>query len=183
MHCWSHMKKTYILLIVTVMFTVSGCDFFRKLAGRPTSDVIEVRKMEMLADIQQKEMREQEIRDSIAAVRKAEQDSVTARTFLAENKILVLAASRLGGIAKDDLQDGCGYRVILGSFKERSNANKLISKISGTEAAQPHFVTFRNGMIAVAVYPSDRIQDAALGLKRLKDSNVCPSDAWILKTK
>ena len=42
------MKKTYILLALVVMSTVTGCDFFRKLAGRPTSEEIESKRLEII---------------------------------------------------------------------------------------------------------------------------------------
>ena len=114
------------------MFTVSGCDFFRKIAGRPTSDVIEAKRMEMLADIQKKEIREQEIRDSIAAVQKAEQDSVETLQWLKDNGVMIIDASRFGGITADPYLDWeyateSSYRVILGSFRSRANALRLIS--------------------------------------------------------
>ena len=107
------MKKTYMLLLVAVMFTVSGCDFFRKLAGRPTSDVIEAKRMEMLADIQKKEIREQEIRDSIAAVQKAEQDSVETLQWLKDNGVMIIDASRFGGITADPYLDWGGAACVV----------------------------------------------------------------------
>ncbi len=42
------MKQSYILLALAVMMTVTGCDFFRRLAGRPTSEYIEEKKLEIL---------------------------------------------------------------------------------------------------------------------------------------
>ena len=42
------MKQSYILLGLAVMMTVTGCDFFRKIAGRPTSEYIEEKKLEIL---------------------------------------------------------------------------------------------------------------------------------------
>lgn len=185
------MKKTYMLLLVAVMFTVSGCDFFRKLAGRPTSDVIEAKRMEMLADIQNKEIREQEIRDSVAAVRKAEQDSIETLQWLKENGIMIVDVARLGGISADPYLDWeyateSVYRVILGSFKSRANAERLIRNAETENEAMDmalHTIDLGNGMVAVGCCPVDRIYNARLGIEEARHWGICPPGVWILKTK
>lgn len=185
------MKKTYILLLVAVMFTVSGCDFFRKIAGRPTSDVIEAKRMEMLADIQKKEIREQEIRDSIAAVKKAEQDSVETLQWLKDNGVMIIDASRFGGITADPYLDWeyateSSYRVILGSFRSRANALRLISNAEEENSAMDmalHTIDLKNGMIAVGCSPVDHIYNARLGIEEARRWGICPPGVWILKTK
>ena len=42
------MKKTYILLMLALLPFVTGCDFMRKLAGRPTSEEVENMRLEIL---------------------------------------------------------------------------------------------------------------------------------------
>ena len=42
------MKKIMIVLLGLSLFAVTGCDFFRQLAGRPTSADIEARRLEIL---------------------------------------------------------------------------------------------------------------------------------------
>ena len=44
----THMNKVIVLLMGVSLFALTGCDFFRTLAGRPTSEEIEVRKLEIL---------------------------------------------------------------------------------------------------------------------------------------
>ena len=39
------MRKSYILLALTALLMITGCDFMRKLAGRPTSEDIENKKI------------------------------------------------------------------------------------------------------------------------------------------
>ena len=126
--------------------------------------------------------------DSIAAVeaekQKVVQDSVEALTYIAENRVNLHDVARLGGIQKDELTDssqGTRYRVILGSFKDRGNAEKLLHKVSEAGDFWPHLIVLRSGMVAVAACPSDRIQNVVWGLKELSTNDVCPADAWILK--
>ena len=37
-----------MLMVATAMFSLTGCDFFRNLAGRPTSEEIEAMRVEKL---------------------------------------------------------------------------------------------------------------------------------------
>ena len=70
------MKQSYILLALAVMMTVTGCDFFRRLAGRPTSEYIEEKKLEILRAeeaaarerLDSLQQEQQAVRDSIAAL-------------------------------------------------------------------------------------------------------------------
>ena len=183
------MKKSYILLFAVVMTVVTGCDFLRKLAGRPTSDVIEIKRQEMVADLEAKAAREKAIQDSLELVAKYEADSIAALAFLEETNIRIYPASDLGGILEDGLNDftlydGTRYRVVVASFKDKTNADKMVEKIGEAGEAVDlwaHQIRMRNGMIAVAVRPTDRIQGAVGGIDDLKNCGICPPDVWILK--
>lgn len=181
------MKKSVILLMLAVMTLATGCDFFRALAGRPTSEDIQLKRIEIMKS---EEAAVQARLDSIARVekeaRKVLQDSIDAFAYIKENKVLINNASRLGGISRDELDDrsnGDVYRVVLGSFKDKNNALKLMNAVSESGDFMPHLIVMRTGMIAVAACPSARIQNVVCGLKELKDKagELCPADAWILK--
>lgn len=178
------MKKTYILLAMVVMFTVTGCDFFRKLAGRPTSEEIEIKRQEMVADLKAKAVREKEVQDSLVLAAKRVADSLAAVSSLEESNVRVHSDSSLGGIAGDgasEMEVKADYRVIVGSFKDQGNADKMVAKVAAAGNFNPHQVKMRNGMIAVAACPSDRIQEVLSGMDEMKKCGVCPADAWILK--
>ena len=179
------MKKYILPALLALMLVVTGFDFFRMVAGRPTSKDIEKKRIEIM---KAEEAALQARLDSIAAVeaekQKVIQDSVEALTYIAENRVNLHDVARLGGIQKDELTDssqGTRYRVILGSFKDRGNAEKLLHKVSEAGDFWPHLIVLRSGMVAVAACPSDRIQNVVWGLKELKTNDVCPADAWILK--
>ena len=177
------MKKSYILLAAVVMMTVTGCDFFRKLAGRPTSDEIEVKRLEMVADLEAKAARQKAIEDSLALVAKNEADSIEACRYIKENKVRIYEASRLGGIVEDGVRpERYGrYRIVVGAFKDQKNAQKKLTAVGNAGDFAPHFIRMRNGMIAVAACPVDQIQNALAGLKELQSAGACPEDGWILK--
>lgn len=179
------MKKSYILLAVVAMLTVTGCDFFRKLAGRPTSDVIELKRQEMVDDLQLKAARQKAIDDSLVLVAKNEADSIEACRFIKENGVRLYTSASLGGIIHDGLEDSLEearqYRVIVGSFRELANAQKKLMQVQEQGDFWPHFIRMRNGMIAVAACPVDKIQNALSGLQELQGAGACPEDGWILK--
>ena len=181
--CLNDMKKSYILLAAVVMMTVTGCDFFRKLAGRPTSDVIEVKRQEMMADLEAKAARQKAVEDSLALVAKNEADSIEACRYIKENGVRIYTSTGLGGLVEDELPSewyGC-YRVIVGSFRDKDNAQKKLEQIAEAGDFAPHFIRMRNGMIAVGTCPVNQIQNALTGMKELQSVEVCPGDAWILK--
>ena len=178
------MKKSYILLAAVVMMTVTGCDFFRKLAGRPTSDVIEVKRQEMIADLEAKAARQKAVEDSLALVARNEADSIEACRYIKENGVRLYTSSSLGGIVEDGVwpqYDGSRYRVIVGSFRDKGNAQKKLEEVGEAGDFAPHFIRMRNGMIAVGTCPVNEIHYALAGFKELRSAGACPEDAWILK--
>jgi len=183
------MRKSVWFFAIGLMFTVTGCDFFRFVAGRPTTKDIEHKRIEI---IKAEEAALQARLDSIAAVEEAarqlalkdQQDSLDAVSAVEKGSITVIEAARLRGVVKDELSEigrYARYRVIVGSFRDRRNAVSLASRISDIGDYQPHMLTFGSGMVAVAACPVNRIQDAVRGLEELKTRSVCPDDVWILK--
>ena len=55
------MKRTVLFLLLASLFALTGCDFLRSLAGRPTSEDIERMKLEI---IRMEQAREQQRLDS-----------------------------------------------------------------------------------------------------------------------
>lgn len=179
------MRKS-ILILMGAMLLLTGCDFFRVLAGRPTGKDIENKRQEIaLAQAAAEKARLDSIASAEAAARKAVQDSVDAVAYIADNDVIIYTVARLGGIADDKLPSGYGsrYRIVLGSFREYANAAELSRRVSEAGDFVPHMIHLKNGMIAVGTCPSDGVAGAVAGLKKLKEHPVCPSDAWILKVE
>lgn len=186
------MKKTYILVILSAMILLSGCDFFRKVAGRPTSEDIEAKKVEIarveeLKVAQQREMeREQARLDSIKvamelqrlAEEKAAQDSLAALETLKNKGFHIYNSYEFKYISKEDLEHR--YYVVVGSFSEVSNANRYIKKISKYPEMDPVKIHLRHKRIAVGVSPRNKVTDLAAVIDDVKAKSFCPKDAWIL---
>ena len=131
------MRNNIFFLLLVSMTLLTGCDFFRVVAGRPVSKDIKLKKMEIINEETARQARLDSIADEARKAEqdsiKAVQDSVDACEYIAENKITVYTVARLGGIQHDGLYDqtsGTRYRVVLGSFRERANAEKLAGTIS-----------------------------------------------------
>ena len=155
------MKNTFLTIaVMTLVATaVTGCDFFRRLAGRPDSEWIEakaeaIRQAEEALRIRQ---------DSLERARKAEADSLAAADSVR------LANHR--------------YRfcVILGSFSSKENAERYVEEIAA-KGYKCELLTFRNST-AVGVCPTDDEAQAKKSLSELQRQDFCPNGAWILERK
>ena len=155
------MKNTFLTIaVMTLVATaVTGCDFFRRLAGRPDSEWIEAK-----AEAIRKEEEALRIRqDSLERARKAEADSLAAADSVR------LANHR--------------YRfcVILGSFSSKENAERYVEEIAA-KGYKCELLTFRNST-AVGVCPTDDEAQAKKSLSELQRQDFCPKGAWILERK
>lgn len=155
------MKNAFLTIaVMTLVATaVTGCDFFRRLAGRPDSEWIEAK-----AEAIRQEEEALRIRlDSLEKARKAEADS------LAVADSVRLANHR--------------YRfcVILGSFSSKENAERYVEEIAA-KGYKCELLTFRNST-AVGVCPTDDEAQAKKSLEELQRQDFCPNGAWILERK
>lgn len=168
------MKRSIILLLAASMLTFTGCDFFRTLAGRPTSAEIEARRLEIL---RAEEAAIQARLDSMKVVEQVMRDSLAALDSIRQYGGTILNPAKLGGLFATKLD--ARYYIIVGSFRSRSNAEALLVKAADRGYA-PALISFRNGMVAVGLCPVNCLKDAMAALKEVKKETFCPSDVWIL---
>ena len=155
------MKNAFLTIaVMTLVATaVTGCDFFRRLAGRPDSEWIEAKAEAIRQEEEALRIRQ----DSLERARKAEADSLAAADSVR------LANHR--------------YRfcVILGSFSSKENAERYVEEIAA-KGYKCELLTFRNGT-AVGVCPTDDEEQAKKSLSELQRQDFCPNGAWILERK
>lgn len=170
-----NMRKSLILLMLAVMLLATGCDFFRTLAGRPTSKDIDAKRLEIMKS---EEAALQARLDSIKRLEeKVVADSIAALDSIEHYGIIMDGASRFGGLREDRLSRR--YYIIAGAFRDRRNAQKLVNE--SVDAGYPaEMIECRRGMIAVGLCPSDRIAEAYAAFKMLRKEPFCPKDSWIL---
>lgn len=155
------MKNTFLTIaVMTLVATaVTGCDFFRRLAGRPDSEWIEAKAEAIRQEEEALRIRQ----DSLERARKAEADSLAAADSVR------LANHR--------------YRfcVILGSFSSKENAERYVEEIAA-KGYKCELLTFRNST-AVGVCPTDDEAQAKKSLSELQRQDFCPNGAWTLERK
>ncbi len=155
------MKNAFLTIaVMTLVATaVTGCDFFRRLAGRPDSEWIEAKAEAIRQEEEALRIRQ----DSLERARKAETDSLAAADSVR------LANHR--------------YRfcVILGSFSSKENAERYVEEIAA-KGYKCELLTFRNST-AVGVCPTDDEAQAKKSLEELQRQDFCPNGAWILERK
>lgn len=169
------MKKSVLLLVMLASVLFTGCDFFRFVAGRPTGKDIENKR---IAIMKAEEDALQARLDSIRMVKeKVVSDSVAALESLKSQGVMMHKPSKLGGLSGIELE--YEYHIIVGAFRERANARKLFDEASAKDYS-PVLISFRNGMMAVGLCPSDRIASIESSLVKLRNEPFCPKEAWIL---
>lgn len=155
------MKNAFLTIaVMTLVATaVTGCDFFRRLAGRPDSEWIEAKAESIRKDEEALRARQ----DSLEAARNAVADSLAA--------------------ADSVRQANHRYRfcVILGSFSSKENAERYVEEIAA-KGYKGELLTFRNST-AVGVCPTDDEEQAKKSLSELQRQDFCPNGAWILERK
>ncbi len=156
------LRLSVILLSVTVM--VTGCDFFRVLAGRPTSKEIEAKRVEILS----------------SAVRQS-QDSVRIDRSPVKPGVTEEAAEPVRP-ARTTSGEKKRFYVIMGAFSSRENAERYAERIK-TFGYEPEFFGFTEGRTAVGIGGTDDAEQAKAFMKELKGQDFCPDGVWILDRK
>ncbi len=172
------MKRSLIIALALVTL-VSSCDFVRTLAGRPTSAQLEqIRQQRMAAE----EARHQATLDSMDRVQKHMADSLEALEkylldSLTQAKGTVLNPSKMGGLYTTKLD--AKYCIVVGAFRNRYYAERKLKECNNAGYTAT-IISFRNGLMAVSVCPSNSLAETLNTLKQLRGTGICPPDSWIL---
>ena len=170
------MKKSCILMMLVLLPVMTGCDFMRKLAGRPTGEEVENMRIELLRT------EEAALQARLDSLRKVEErmlrDSLNALDSIRQLGGSILNPASLGGLFATKLESR--YYIILGSFRSRANAEALFN-VTKAAGYRPALISFgKGGLIAVGVCPVNRLSDALTNLSEVKKESFCPKDVWIL---
>ena len=174
------MKRFVILSLALAALSLSGCDFLRSLAGRPTSEDLEVKRAAI--ERAQEEARHQATLDSLERVRQRMADSLAALEAhlldsLSQTKGTILNPTKLGGLYTTKLE--AKYYIIVGAFRTRSYAERKLENCTQAGLTAT-IISFRNGLLAVGICPSGSLNDTWTKLREMRGNGICPKDAWIL---
>lgn len=173
------MKRTLILALALTTLLAGSCDFVRRIAGRPTAEEVKQIHAEQL---RAEEARHQAVLDSMEQVKKHLADSIAARESylldsLAQAKGTILNPSKMGGLFTTKLD--AKYCIVVGAFRNRAYAERKLTKCSEAGYTAT-IISFRNGLLAVSVCPSDDLNEVLKNLRKLRGKGICPEDSWIL---
>ena len=158
-------------LLAICLCLLCSCDMFRSLAGRPTSDRIEQKKV--LIALRQRT--EQARLDSLAKAEKHLADSLSAIDSIRSCGMLLRTPEQARGLSSVGLEKK--YYVILGTFSERTNADAFSRKLPAE--SQPAVFRLRNDFSVVTACQSDDPQEFFSRLSGLRAAKMCSADAWI----
>lgn len=172
------MRKTLVILaiLLPVVLLVSGCDFFRKLAGRPTSVQIEA-MAEAIEREEADKAAEQARQDSIARAVKYSADSLAAADSL--RKVVIVKSTYRGG---GEASPRPRYTIMMATFSGKTNAQKYIDYLAANGYLGT-MIPFRNAQTGVGVCGTDDIVELNREFQRLKRQSFCPKGIWILETE
>ena len=165
-------KHAYILLTIIVV-AVTGCDSFRRLAGRPTSADIAVKR----ARIEAEEAAHQARLDSLRKVQKAVADSIELQDLVRSSGTMVTKGSAVRGLSLSGLSKR--YYIVVGTFGSRDNAKYLAARAENAGYAAT-LIPFNNGFTAVGLEGTDKLAVCWDALGKIGQEPFCPKDAWIL---
>lgn len=143
-----------LFLIAATMLT--SCDFFRSLAGKPTSKDIERMRIEAQAKKQRQ----------LDSINKAKADSLA-----------LIAAMEA---EKNALKER--FYVVLGSFKVQGNAERMYQFLEKNNYT-PRTIRFKNGFELVSAASTNNLQEALKIMDELLAFEYCPDDVWVYDVK
>lgn len=163
-----------LLIIAAAAMAVCSCDFFRTIAGRPTSADIEMMRQAQLAEEVSRQVR----LDSLAELERHLSDSLALIDEIRQTNGVVVRTADLSGETAASLQKR--YYIMVGTFSNKDNAMKVASKASAA-GCEVTLIDYRSGFTAVGLNGSDNLIDAYNTLQTVREMDFCPKDAWILE--
>lgn len=167
---------SFLVAAAVALFLVTGCDFLRALAGRPTSaDIAAIREV-----MHQDSLAEQARLDSIAlaeaaALKEAADSANASEALMAVTKIVRL--SSMTALYKTELS--ARWYIGVGSFRIRTNAENFLKKYEDL-GYTGCVASFRSGMNSVLICPSDRLQDVYEAYLRVSEEAITLDGIWVL---
>ncbi len=176
------MKKLIqtVLILIPVALAATGCDFFRKLAGRPTSDqiaamaeAIRLEESARIADSLRKALAEPQ-EDSAATTPAPATQAASTPTASSP----VTAATTPAAAAPAPAGDLKRFYVVMASFGNSANANKYASILEAK--GYPATILKRGSYQVVAVCGTDDEAAIKQSFDEIRRQDFCPQGVWII---
>ena len=167
--------------MLSVALMATGCDFFRVLAGRPTSKDIEAKREQILRSAL-RQAQDSALRQAQDSALRQAQDSVQNDGSQVKPETSEESARPAGNQVAAKPGEKKRFYVIMGAFSSRENAERYADRIKGF-GYEPEFFGFTEGRTAVGIGGTDDQEEAKAFMKELKGQDFCPEGVWILDRK
>lgn len=206
----SYMKKIFAAISLSVLvLSVSSCDLFRSLAGRPTSAELKsaIEKQQNAAETekqniteepaitaqqatiteepaettQQAAIKEQTAPEETIAVASTKAEKEEYTMVKREGRMSVpLAYTHTNSTLKATPEHS--YYIIVGTYRQKPTLNKMI-KDAHDAGYETFLLEYSNGLTSVGLMPCDNLGEAIDAYAKVSKENFCPKDACILIAK
>lgn len=184
------MKKIFAAISLSVLvLSVSSCDLFRSLAGRPTSaelkSVIEkqqssAQQMQAITE-EPAETTQQTAPEETIAVASTQAEKEEYTMVKREGRISVpLAYTHTNSTLKATPEHS--YYIIVGTYRQKPTLNKMI-KDAHDAGYETFLLEYSNGLTSVGLMPCDNLGEAIDAYAKVSKEDFCPKDACILIAK
>lgn len=203
------MKKIFAAISLSVLvLSVSSCDLFRSLAGRPTSaelkSAIEKQQSsaQQMQDIteepaettqqatiteepaitaEQAAIKEQTAPEETIAVASTQAEKEEYTMVKREGRMSVpLAYTHTNSTLKATPEHS--YYIIVGTYRQKPTLNKMI-KDAHNAGYETFLLEYSNGLTSVGLMPCDNLGEAIDAYAKVSKEDFCPKDACILIAK
>ena len=184
------MKKIFAAISLSVLvLSVSSCDLFRSLAGRPTSAELKSAIEKQQSSAQQMQAiteepaitTEQTAPEETIAVASPQAKKEESTMVKREGRMSVpLAYTHTNSTLKATPEHS--YYIIVGTYRQRPTLNKMI-KDAHDAGYETFLLEYSNGLTSVGLMPCDNLGEAIDAYAKVSKEDFCPKDACILIAK
>ena len=190
------MKKIFAAISLSVLvLSVSSCDLFGSLAGRPTSAELKsaierqqssAQQMQTITEepaetTQQATIKEQTAPEETIAVASTQAEKEEYTMVKREGRMSVpLAYTHTNSTLKATPEHS--YYIIVGTYRQKPTLNKMI-KDAHNAGYETFLLEYSNGLTSVGLMPCDNLGEAIDAYAKVSQEDFCPKDACILIAK
>lgn len=190
------MKNIFAAISLSVLvLSVSSCDLFRSLAGRPTSAELKsaiekqqssAQQMQAITEepaetTQQATIKEQTAPEETIAVASTQAEKEEYTMVKREGRMSVpLAYTHTNSTLKAMPEHS--YYIIVGTYRQKPTLNKMI-KDAHDAGYETFLLEYSNGLTSVGLMPCDNLGEAIDAYAKVSKEDFCPKDACILIAK
>lgn len=204
------MKKIFAAISLSVLvLSVSSCDLFRSLAGRPTSAELKsaIEKQQNAAETEkqtiteepaitaqqatiteepagtaeQAAIKEQTAPEETIAIASTQAEKEEYTMVKREGRMSVpLAYTHTNSTLKATPEHS--YYIIVGTYRQKPTLNKMI-KDAHDAGYETFLLEYSNGLTSVGLMPCDNLGEAIDAYAKVSKEDFCPKDACILIAK